>query len=83
MASQSDIEKLGRISAVSTNPVPDIYVPEMPAKLVKIDPDGCAVYTQEVKKALQDFVQKLNVLTQATNQQIQDINAAIKKLQTP
>lgn len=62
MAKPTPAQKLGNLTTQANAPVPRILVPPFPPRLAKIDPDGAAQFAGDLQRALDDHVNKLNVL---------------------
>lgn len=67
----TDKDRLNRRSDISgVQPIPTMKFPQLPAKIVQIDPQGCAQYQQQLENNFTDWVQKLNVVTSGLAGQI-------------
>lgn len=62
-----NLKKLANLSATTFTPIPNLLIPELPAKLQKIDPEGCQKFKQDFERFHQDWVKQVNILQQ--NQQ--------------
>lgn len=76
MASPGDIKRLGNITSSLNNPVPRIVIPGMPAKLSKIDPDGCAKYETDLQEKVDEWSDKLSLL-------VEDLQKRLVTLENP
>ena len=70
MPTSDSVKKLGNLSSVAANPIPQLSIPQLPEKLRKLDPDGCNQYQQDLTRELQDWTQKLNTLFATQNNQL-------------
>ena len=60
----TDKDRLARRSDISgVQPIPTMKFPQLPARIVQIDPQGCKQYQQQLEQNFADWVQKLNVVT--------------------
>lgn len=58
----SPAQKLANTQTLAVPPLPLLKVPPLPAKLQKIDPDGCAKFQQDLQQAHDQWVQTANTL---------------------
>lgn len=60
--SSANLKKIANLGAATYSPIPDLLIAKLPAKLRKIDPEGCAQYEAEQDRLHKDWVKQMNVL---------------------